>query len=48
MGSSSSIDKNYPSESLLPLLLLSFIKIQDFKAYFEKYSELYQSKNELI
>ena len=41
-------NKTFPSESLLPLLLLSFTKIQDFKAYFEKYSELYQNKNELI
>ena len=36
------------SKSLLPLLLLSLTKIKDFKAYFEKYSELYQNKNELI
>jgi uncharacterized protein YukE len=29
-------------------LLLSLTKIEDFKAYFEKYSELYQNKNEFI
>jgi len=49
MGSSSSnFEKNYSSESLLPLLLLSLTKIKDFKDYFENYSELYQNKNELI
>ena len=36
------------NESLLPLILLSLTKIEDFKAYFDKYYELYQNKNELI
>ena len=48
MGSSSSIDKNYSSESLLPLLNLSLTKIEDFKTYFEENIELYQNKDKLI
>ena len=51
MGASSSKNeelKRSRNKSLLPLLVLSLTKIEDFKAYFEKYSELYQNKNELI
>ena len=51
MGASSSKNEELRrsrNKSLLPLLVLSLTKIEDFKAYFEKYSELYQNKNELI
>ena len=41
-------EKNSPNDSLLTLLLLSLTKIQDFKSYFEKYSEIYQNQNKLI
>ena len=39
---------NSSDENLLPLLLLSLTKIQNFKAYFKGKSELYQNKNQLI